>query len=317
MRHTHGTNGDQAAGHDAPMDRGRIAGALHRREFLATGGAAVVAAALPSTAGAATRERGHDARARGEAPVRVQRLSWAGVRLETAQRTLLIDPWVTASIWNGAWTTPVIPIEVSTPNRSVLITHLHNDHFDPDAVRAALQDRGSVVCHADVAPQVVARGFRVIPARHFEPIILGDFVATAVPASDGVGAFQVSWVVEGHGMKFFHGGDTVWHGELRRIGRAYGPFDAAFVPINGARVLAIEPQPDVPMSMPPDHAAGAAALLRARVAVPMHYGLHDPKAYLEHPDAEASFLAAARARGVSVELVPEGGWLGGRSGTGR
>ena len=58
-----------------------------------------------------------------------------------------------------------------------------------------LGDRGSVVCHADVAAQVASRGLRVIALRHFEPLILGDFVATPVPASDGVGAFQVSWVV--------------------------------------------------------------------------------------------------------------------------
>ena len=105
---------------------------LDRRAFVALGSSAALATGLglDPSAGSAP-----------EAPtLAARRLSWAGVRLELGDRTLLIDPWISPEIWDGAWTMPVVPIEVATKGRNVLITHLHNDHFDPAAVRAALPE---------------------------------------------------------------------------------------------------------------------------------------------------------------------------------
>ena len=271
---------------------------LDRRAFVALGSSAAVATGLglDPSAGSAP-----------EAPtLTARRLSWAGVRLELGDRTLLIDPWISPEIWDGAWTMPVVPIEVATKGRNVLITHLHNDHFDPAAVRAALPDSGSVVCHRDIAATVASRGFRVLALDLYEPVALGELTAIPVPAVDGLGERQVSWVVIGGGRRIIHCGDTVWHGAFHRIGRAYGPFDAAFLPINGAQVLAVKPRAGVPAVLTPEHAAGAAVALGARLACPIHYGLHDPNAYLEYPDAEAAFLRAARERQVPVERALPG-----------
>jgi hypothetical protein len=43
--------------------------------------------------------------------------------------------------------------------------------------------------------------------------------------------------------------------------------------------------------------------------VPIHYGLVGAESYAEVPDAEATLLAAARRRGVGVEIVRPGDWL--------
>ena len=270
---------------------------LDRRAFVALGSSAAVATGLGLEPAAGSAP---------EATLAARRLSWAGVKLELGDRTLLIDPWISPEIWDGAWTMPVVPIEVATTGRNVLITHLHNDHFDPAAVRAALPSSGSVVCHRDIAATVASRGFRVLALDLYQPVALGEFTAIPVPAVDGLGERQVSWVVIGGGRRIIHCGDTLWHGAFHRIGRAYGPFDAAFLPINGAQVLAVKPRAGVPAVLTPVQAVGAAIALGARLACPIHYGLHDPSAYLEYPDAEAAFLRAARERQVPVERALPG-----------
>jgi len=272
---------------------------IDRRQFLGLGSAAAIAA------GARLRPVPQEP----GPTLRAQRLSWAGIKLEVGDRTLLIDPWISPEIWDGAWTQPVVPIEIATRARSVLITHLHNDHFDPAAIRAALPETGSVVCQAEIAATVASRGHRTTALQVYEPVALGDFTVIPVPAVDGLGERQVSWVVIGGGRRVIHCGDTVWHGTFHRIGRAYGPFDAAFLPINGAQVLAVTPRAGIPMSLTPEQAVGAAIALGARVVCPIHYGLHDPKAYLEYPDAEALFLRVARERGLTARVVAPGDWL--------
>lgn len=240
----------------------------------------------------------------------VQRLSWAGVVVRTADRTVYVDPWITPAIWNGAWTLPVAPVDVPDRPTTVLITHLHNDHFDPPAIRAALgETTGGVGCLRAMAPAVAARGFRPLPVDLFEPLTLGSRVtAIAVPAVDGVSVYdgQVSWIIQTGDRRIIHCGDTMYHGHFIRIGRAYGPFDMALLPINGAQVLSIEPRPGQPMSMTPEQAIAAAISLRARIVVPIHYGLHDPASYLEHPNAVTVCVDAAKARGVALDLVSPG-----------
>lgn len=241
---------------------------------------------------------------------RVRRLSWAGVEIESADRTVFIDPWLTTGIWEGAWTSPVVPIRTPSRPAAVLLTHLHNDHFDPAAIRAALGSAaGSVGCARQMAPVVASAGFRPLGADLFEPLTFGSQVAAfPVPAVDGVSVSdgQVSWVIQVGGKRIIHCGDTMYHGHFIRIGRAYGPFDVAFLPINGARVLAVQPRPDRPMSMTPDDAVAAAMSLRARVVVPIHYGLHDPQRYLEYPRAVERCMEVATARGVTVRVVEPG-----------
>jgi L-ascorbate metabolism protein UlaG (beta-lactamase superfamily) len=113
-------------------------------------------------------------------------------------------------------------------------------------------------------------------------------------------------------MTLFHGGDTLWHGCFWKIARLHGPVDIAFLPINGAviEVSGLKPS-GIEAVMTPEQAAAAAAILGARLACPIHYGMfHRPPTYVETRDAVARFRAAAGARGIAVlvaapgELVP-------------
>ena len=76
---------------------------IDRRQFLGLGSAAAIAA------GARLRPVPQEP----SPTLRAQRLSWAGVKLEVGDRTLLIDPWISPEIWDGAWTHPIVPIEIA------------------------------------------------------------------------------------------------------------------------------------------------------------------------------------------------------------
>lgn len=279
-----------------------------RRAFLsgALGASVMAGLAVPEARAedkpAAKSEQG------AAAILKVQRLSWAGVKLEIPSATLFVDPWINPDIWDGAWTQPVIPVESATPERNVLITHAHNDHFDPVALGKLLNEKGRVICHEDIAALVASKGFRVRPLKMYEPLLQGDFTITPVPAVDGSNDAQVSWIVAAGGKKIIHCGDTLWHGAWWHIGRQHGPFDAAFLPINGVQVLSRKPSSGVPASMTPDQAVAAAIVLGAKLAVPIHYGFSSA-VYTEFPNCEAIFVEVAKKRNLSFEIVAPGDWL--------
>jgi L-ascorbate metabolism protein UlaG (beta-lactamase superfamily) len=238
--------------------------------------------------------------------LQARRLAWAGVRLALPDSVLYIDPLANPDVWGPALPDPLPRFENDPGNRFALVTHLHPDHFDAASVQRILGDSGTLLCEASVAANAASRGVRVRAARLFEPQWLGDFLVTAVPAVDGYGDTQVSWVVAGGGRRMFHGGDTLWHGHWWQIGRQLGPFDAAFLPINGARFRWRQPAAELPSVLTAEQAVAAALILGARSLIPIHYGVSGAQGYAEEPDAPARVVAEGRRRGVDVQLIPPG-----------
>jgi L-ascorbate metabolism protein UlaG (beta-lactamase superfamily) len=254
------------------------------------------------------------ARAAGAA-LRVQRLSWAGLRVELGGSVLFIDPQVVFArkpeIGSDAEYLAGAPA-----GRFAAVTHTHGDHFDPEALRLAVGPGGAVACHTAAAAEIAAAGFRPLPLGLDEGASLTGFEAddlylVPVAAADGWGDAQVSWVVLGGGRRLFHGGDTIWHGRFRHLGRQYGPFDAAFLPVNGVRQPGrIDPPLEARHTLGPEEAVDAAVALRARKLVPIHHGRKPSPAYVETEDNLAAAVAAGRRRGIAVQVVARGGWLG-------
>jgi L-ascorbate metabolism protein UlaG (beta-lactamase superfamily) len=243
--------------------------------------------------------------------LRVQRLSWAGVKLVCGNATLFVDASFNPA--SAGTATPDVALSADTRDRHALISHHHGDHFDAAALKGVLGESGIVVVPRSVTPWADTRAFRVQTARLYEPVILprgsGTFAAISVPASDGLGHPQVSWVIDAAGQRIFHGGDTAWHGHWWDISRAYGPFDLVLLPINGFRqVQGRYTDSGVPMSLTPEQAASAAEILRARLAVPIHYG-GASEGYVEERDALERFLASARNRKVEARRVEPGSWI--------
>lgn len=271
-----------------------------RRRFLAGCAGASLAALLP----------GAVAHASTAAPtLRIQRLAWAGIRLQLPDATLFIDPLVNQDAWGEALRDRLVAVDDAVGETGVLITHAHSDHFDAQATAAALQRGGVLAYPAGLQPTGLPAGVRARPSPLWEPQLLGAFTATPVPAADGYGDLQVSWVVEAGGRRIFHGGDTLWHGHWWKIGRQFGPFDAAFLPINGARFGFREPFSGVPAVLTPEQAVAAAVILGAHALVPIHYGVSGMETYVEVDDPVAALRAAARARSVAVQVVAPGDWV--------
>jgi L-ascorbate metabolism protein UlaG (beta-lactamase superfamily) len=121
----------------------------------------------------------------------------------------------------------------------------------------------------------------------WESVEVGPFVATAVPAVDGFGDPQISWVIEADGKRIIHAGDTLFHGSWWLIQMRFGPFDAAFLPVNGAITSFPHRQPasGLEASLSPEQAVAAARILGAKRLVPIHYdGIDEPPVYQQTDD---------------------------------
>ncbi len=235
--------------------------------------------------------------------LQIERLTWAGIKLQLDDTTVFIDA-VGTDLWQGNAPEGLVEVTADTRRRYALVTHTHNDHFDESTLRRVLGDKGYVICHESVASHIASRGLRVIPAKSYVPVSRGGFIFTAVPAQDGFGAEQVSWIVTADDKRIIHAGDTLWHGLWSIIGAQYGPFDVAFLPINGA-VVSGQPKSEISAVMTPAQAVDAAVLLRAKALVPIHYGLDDPPNYVEVENALEKTLNHASRRGVQAHhLLP-------------
>ena len=238
------------------------------------------------------------------AQVTVERLTWAGIKLVHEDTTVLIDA-VGTDLWDGNAPGGLVPVSSETGRTYALITHAHNDHFDFNTLQTVLGERGYVIAHESEAGYIASRGLRVVAAKLWTPVARGGFLFTAVPAVDGMGDGQVSWVITVDARRFFHGGDTLWHGGWSLVGQQFGPFELAFLPINAARILR-DPMPESAISMNPTQAIDAALLLGAETLVPIHFGLDDPPYYVETPDALARLRREATARKLALQVMQPG-----------
>ena len=239
----------------------------------------------------------------------IRRLGWAGFEVTAGGESLVIDsvrdtsPFLSEHLSEGR---PIPPLH--TPASGALVTHLHFDHTDVAAIEAAVGPDGvllrpapfvgseaEAVFTADQEQALAASRLEIGVVSEWEQHELGPFTVTAVPAVDGLGDPQVSWVVEADGARVFHGGDTLFHGSWWLIAGRLGPIDVAALPINAAVVNAphLQPQSMLPAAMGPREAAQAAAILQASTVLPMHYGASIPGIYTEdeHPIAHVRELA--------------------------
>lgn len=244
--------------------------------------------------------------------LRAQKLTWAGVRLQLDSGSLFLDPLINKDVWGDGLKDPMIPVGGASGDRFVLVTHRHPDHCDPEAIRQALGSDGTLVYASEAGIPNVS-GVKMRAAAMYEPVLLGDFTATAVPAVDGYGDPQVSWIVTAGGRRIIHCGDTLWHGAWWHIGRQYGPFDAAFLPINGAKFSWRKPVTDVPAVMTAEQAVAAAVVVGARLVVPIHYGVVGADGYAEDVHAVDELRHFARQRHVDIEILKPGDWVAWRA----
>ena len=256
-------------------------------------------------------------------------LGWAGVELTAGNATLLIDPLedagaVFAALGDAAAaiSRPEV-VASSSPGAAVagLVTHLHRDHADAAALTAGLAVGAPVLepgtgggegleelALAQADHELDAAGLDRRRVAAWETATVGPFTITALPAADGTGDPQVSWLVEAGETRVLHLGDTLFHGWWWRIALHAGPIDVAFVPINGAVLDFPHRQPgsSLPGVMDPEQAAEAVRLLGARVAVPMHFGAYEGGPWYRPAERPLERFLAARSDGWEAQPLAPG-----------
>lgn len=246
--------------------------------------------------------------------MRITWLGWAGVQIEARGQHVVIDPLLdplATFAWLGkpAGSFP-IP-QVVAPRRGAvagLLTHLHRDHADAAALVGCLDAGAAVYEPADAGgsgterlgivqadQELNAAGLHRIHVPEWTSIAVGPFQVTALPAVDGTGDPQVSWLVKAENRTVLHLGDTMWHGWWWRFRDRYGAPDAVLAPIDAAelRFPHRRPHSSSPGVMGPEQAAHAAELLSAARVVPIHYDGYDITAvYRPTPKPLERLLAA-------------------------
>jgi L-ascorbate metabolism protein UlaG (beta-lactamase superfamily) len=259
--------------------------------------------------------------------MRIRWLGWAGIEIDVDGATVVIDPLADpgatfAPLGDGARGAKLPEVVAPAVDRSAvagLVTHLHRDHSDAGALAAALGDGATVhepgwpggadienLALAQANAELDQAGLRRRQVEPWERVEAGPFSLTALPAVDGLGDPQVSWLVEADGTRALHLGDTVFHGYWWRMARRHGPFDVVLAPINGAAVDFPHLQPPSPLAaaMEPEQAAVAAEALGARVVVPIHYdGYAIEPWYRPIADAGERLRSAAAGRAFEVRWL--------------
>jgi L-ascorbate metabolism protein UlaG (beta-lactamase superfamily) len=246
----------------------------------------------------------------GEGSDRIVWLGHASVLIELDGVRLLTDPVL--GRWLGPLRRQVPPPPLGATERldAILISHLHRDHADLRSLRRLGPD----------VPLIVPAGTRPFFARHgFGRAIelapggshrIGSLAVTATPAVHAIGrrgvdAVPLGFLVEGSRRLYFAGDTDLFDG-MSALG-APG-LDLALLPVWGwGPTLG-------PGHLDPERAARATALLRPRIAVPIHWGTLYPPGLarlrprpLAAPPREFAARVGALAPGVEVRVIAPGG----------
>lgn len=217
----------------------------------------------------------------------IQKLNWAGIKLISNNKTILIDAVEDFSYYKpvlGDAVEEVIKFSDLVQADYILFTHLHLDHFDKGVIKKCLKKEGKLIVYSALEPFVRKHleDIEIIVLNLDETFTENEINFKPVFAMDGVGEIQSSWIVEDTTTKIFHGGDTIWHNQFWKLGKENENIDYAFLPVNGVvvnfEIIGLEYSP-IPASLDLKEAFAAAHLLHAKTLVPIHYGLFAHEQY--------------------------------------
>jgi L-ascorbate metabolism protein UlaG (beta-lactamase superfamily) len=198
---------------------------------------------------------------------------------------------------------PEVPRDIA----AVLISHLHHDHLDIPSLRL-LGGRPRVIAPRGAGSVLRRSGLDVEELERGESTEVAGTPVRAVRADHDSGRWPVGGAtaeplgfLAGSSPSVYFAGDTDLFPEMEAI----GPVDVALLPVAGwgPRMGAGH--------MDAVRAAQAVALLRPRVAIPIHWGtIHPtwarPGAWFSDPGERFESQVAAVAPGVEVRVLAPG-----------
>jgi len=255
--------------------------------------------------------------ARPRAPVQVTWLGHASVLIQVDGVTVVTDP-LFGHVAGGAVRrlsrAPLSPDELPAVD-VITVSHNHFDHLDLRSLRALRRrfPEAPVLVPSGLAPWMRRRvGDPVRSLEWWEGHEVRGVTVTSVPAQhwsvrlpgDRMQTHWCGWVVRGPSGSAYFAGDTGFGPCFEAIQESLGAVDVAALPIGAyaPRWFMLD------QHMAPEEAVRAAAILRARVLVPVHFGtfrLSDEP--LDEPPRLVSQVA--REAGVHAIVLRPGGTL--------
>jgi L-ascorbate metabolism protein UlaG (beta-lactamase superfamily) len=167
------------------------------------------------------------------------------------------------------------------PADVILITHNHYDHFSPEDVRKILKPSTVIVKPGRPEHDLVANYRSVAPGDELEIKGLKIHAVHAYnigklyhPESAG----HVGYVFTVEGVTYYHAGDSDFIMDMEDI-----CCDVAFLPVGGT------------FTMNAEEAAQAAAAIRPKIAVPIHWDhRHDAERFAELAECEVRIMEIER-----------------------
>ena len=226
--------------------------------------------------------------------------------------TILVDPVFSntaspVSFLVKRFQKPVLKIADLPKIDIVVISHDHYDHLDRESI-LGLKDKdltfvaplgvGSHLKSWGVNPEKIierdwwesyeAKGikFTATPAQHFSGRGLNDRNAT----------LWASWVIKSQNHNIYYSGDSGYSTHFQEIGEKLGPFDLAFIECGQYNKRWTQ------VHMLPEQAADAISDLKAKHAMPVHWGMFELAMHHWAEPAER-IHKSAQSKGLSL-LTP-------------
>lgn len=242
-------------------------------------------------------------------PITIHWLGHASVLVEDRAR-ILTDPLLTATLLHLHRRAGPVPGDLSSRVDAAVVSHLHIDHLHLPSL--ALLDPGTPVLVPRGAGQLLrASALEVVEVEVGDVVPVGAAEVRVVPAlHDGSRwpwsrsrADAVGFVLRGEGSTYFAGDTSLFP----RMAELADDVDVALLPVGGWG-------PSLRgHHMSPRDAAACLALMRAGVAVPIHYGTFWPRGlsivrrHLFHaPGRLFEEHARALAPSSEVRVLPPG-----------
>lgn len=237
--------------------------------------------ALPTPAGEAVPELGAGT---------LQFIGTATVLLRYAGFTILTDPnflhqgdqvHLGYGLRSTRLTEPALALDALPPIDLVMLSHLHEDHFD-QLVDRRLNPAMPIVTTPHAAEELAARGFHetrglatweslavnkgdaqlritALPARHAP----GPLAALLPPVMGSM--LDFSYAGSAVLLRLYSTGDTLLFDQLREIPRRYPEIDIMVLHLGGARVLGLL------VTMDAKQGTRALEMFEPKMAIPVHY----------------------------------------------